>query len=123
MSNPRESLPKPAVPNPVLKCELSHEIMVRLHQVSDRSGLSIREILSQAIDFAWHVEMSGELSGRYNATDTQRGTTPMNNGSKTPAVMPSEGSERPLAQVELRCLRVSIVRNLLISAPYRKVHG
>ena len=25
----------------------------------------------------------------------------MNNGRKTPAVMPSEGSERPLAQVEL----------------------
>jgi hypothetical protein len=75
--------------------------MARLQEVVERSGLSIREILSQAVDFAWHVEMSGELSGRHNAADSQPGATPINNASKTPAVMPSEGSERPLAQVEL----------------------
>ena len=53
-----------------LAAQLSPTIMARLQEVSHRSGLSYREILSQAVDFAWHVEMSGELRVGYNATDT-----------------------------------------------------
>ncbi len=113
MTEGAEPLPPP---NPVLKCEVSHEIIARLYQVRDRSGLSIREILSQAIDFAWHVEFSEELSGRYNATDAQQQGTPTDAPRKTPPVLPAEGSERLLAQVELG----DIVR---LKKPYQPVIG
>ena len=76
MPDPRESTPSRDALSDALAAEIDPAIMARLHEVSQRSGLSIREILSQAIDFAWHVEMSGELSGGYDATDTQRGPTP-----------------------------------------------
>ena len=44
-----------------LRLALSPAILVRLDEVCLRSRLSIREILAQAIDFAWHVQMSGGL--------------------------------------------------------------
>ena len=64
-----------------LVSQLRPEIMARLQEVAQRSGLSIREILSEAIDFAWHVEMSGELDPPYNGSDTQPVTVPINNGA------------------------------------------
>jgi hypothetical protein len=98
----RAELPRTGDPlSEALASQLSPTIMSRLREVAERSRLTYAEILSQAIDFAWHVEMSDELSGAYNASNTQRGATPVNNGRKTPAVMPAEGSERPLAEVEL----------------------
>ena len=114
MPDRHESPPDPLTA--ALATQLSPTIMARLQEVSRRSGLSYRAILSQAVDFAWHVEMSGELRAGYNTTGTQQGATPSNNGSKTPAVMPAEGSERPLAQVELG----DIVR---LRKPYKPVVG
>ena len=47
-----------------LKSQLSPTILARLDEVRERSRLTVREILEQAIDFAWHVQVSGELDGR-----------------------------------------------------------
>ena len=44
-----------------LQSRLSPTILARLDEVREQSRLSVREILEQAIDFAWHVQMSGEL--------------------------------------------------------------
>ncbi|MBI3468290.1 MAG: hypothetical protein HY000_35245 [Planctomycetes bacterium] len=90
--------------------------MDRLHEVVEASGLSIREILAQAIDFAWHVQMSGELDRRPNPTDSQRERTPKDAPLKRPAVLPAEGSERLLTHVELG----DIVR---LKKPYHPVIG
>ena len=81
MTDRHESLPASGSLQEALAQHLSPTAMARLQEVAQRSGLSIREILSQAIDFAWHVEMSGELDPPYNGNDTQRGTPPTNNGA------------------------------------------
>ena len=81
MTNHHESLATDDRLTDALARELSPTIMTRLQEVAQRSGLSIREILSQAVDFAWHVEISGELDPPSNASDTQRGTPPINNGA------------------------------------------
>src|SRR3990172_552402 len=47
-----------------LQSQLSPTILNRLNDVCEHSRLTVREILAQAIDFAWHVQMSGELDGR-----------------------------------------------------------
>ena len=95
-----------------LASELSPTIMARLQQVCESSGLSIRDVLSQAVDFAWHVEMSGDLKPRLCLPSTELGETQ----TSQPAVMPAQGSERPLAHVELG----DIVR---LRKPYQPVRG
>ena len=47
-----------------LQSQLSLPILARLDEVRNHSKLSVREILAQAIDHAWHIQMSGELDRR-----------------------------------------------------------
>ncbi|MBI3462006.1 MAG: hypothetical protein HY000_02960 [Planctomycetes bacterium] len=47
-----------------LQSQLSPTILTRLDEVCEHSRLSVCEILAQAIDFGWHVQMSGELDRR-----------------------------------------------------------
>jgi hypothetical protein len=48
----------------LLQPRLSPTILTRLDEVRCHSRLSVREILEQAIDFAWHIQLSGELDRR-----------------------------------------------------------
>jgi hypothetical protein len=48
----------------LLQSQLSPTILRRLDEVRERSKLSVRDILAQALDFAWHIQLSGELDRR-----------------------------------------------------------
>jgi hypothetical protein len=115
MADLRESLPTDNRLADALRSELSPVIVARLQQVCERSKLKAAEVIAQAIDFAWHVEMSGELDRRQIAVDGQQ-LKPADELRRTPAVLSAEGSERPLTQVELG----DIVK---LRKPYQPVMG
>lgn len=54
-----------------LQSQLSPTILRRLDEVREHRRSSIREILAQAIDFAWHVQMSGELDRRPESSENR----------------------------------------------------
>jgi len=60
----------------VLRSSLSQTIMTRLEEVCERSRLSIAEVIAQAADFAWHVQMSGEFDRRPVAPSQQPDVAP-----------------------------------------------
>ena len=49
--------------------KLVRTIDERLQLIARQPRMSVREILEQAIDFAWHVQMSGELDRRPEPPD------------------------------------------------------
>jgi len=51
----------------VLRLAIRPAILTRLDAVREHSRMSVGEILEQAIDHAWHIQMSGELDGRPQA--------------------------------------------------------
>ena len=59
-----------------VQSHLSPTILARLDEVRERSRLRVREILEQAIDFAWHVQMSGELDRRPEAPRAESASAP-----------------------------------------------
>jgi hypothetical protein len=60
----------------LLQSQLAPSILTRLDEVCGQSRLSVRELLEQAIDFAWHVQMSGELDRRPEAPRAESASTP-----------------------------------------------
>jgi len=60
----------------LLQSRLSPTILTRLDEVRSHSRLSVREILEQAIDFVWHVQMSGELDRQPVAPSHQPNIAP-----------------------------------------------
>jgi len=69
MPPPESSTDKDKALRAGLRSAIRPTILARLDEVCDRSRLIAREILEQAIDFAYHVQLSGELDCR---TDTPR---------------------------------------------------
>ena len=59
-----------------VQSHLSPAILARLDEVRECSRLSVREILEQAIDFAWHVQMSGELDRPPEAPRAESASAP-----------------------------------------------
>jgi len=67
MPPPESSTDKDKALQAVLRSAVRPPIFKRLDEVRAHSRLTVAEILEQAIDQAWHIQMSGELDGRPQA--------------------------------------------------------
>jgi hypothetical protein len=80
MPNPDFSTEKDNALRAALRAAIRPAIITRLDEVCERSRLSVREILEQAIDFAWHVQLSRELDRGPDA--------PADGGNRPPEAIP-----------------------------------